>query len=761
MPPANDLSEYWGNKGHHENVIINLEIEFFHKLCSLHKTKKVLSQIRIALLATEEFNIISPSLEIPPCYTRVPFSMQEIINKRIVSDSSQCSQCKWGTELIRRRDILYHVNQINNIWSHAENDNNIAEKITYDDMTGINNLFPISEMDKKELKKLKIIMLEDNKDDSKKIKKMLQAMKVKNINIENNPQKFIKNIINVEQKDIEEKYKDTVILLDLVMSNEEMQGEEVCRKINHFLPFVPILIISGKKDVLNIANKLVGLNYYAFFPKEYLINIDDDSIINTDIRELYSRIFILKILSSIESAKKKKEDRKYIESIKRANNRLGIIVAGYGDFSTKTFGNLLNLIKEMNDNNSRKMKFELLAIIEPSYEVKQAAIDRLKKENLNIPVLRNIDEARTEFYRYPGEIVIRDSSSSNEHANNHKLCKKEEGGGKKMCWDKDFFRFVEKPIALNLNELKKYSSSSRFSSVLEEVENPAVLTVKEYIEENNLSISSLEFWRYSSMDWTQLLEGSRLGVRGGSYMDKSIHDWAVAYFLLDNPQYNKDTRITADIEMFMPFSCNNLLKDYAKFEFKNDNGLSTQTLAEAEDLKMNSEIDLVYEGKPVNVKMHSSWGGVTKEDEKKILNKNGIRLNGALYKKERFGSVDFSVRRKVDFKFIEQELRLGKVICKREGEENHIIYFNMLIRGDANIYPFVKVIRGGTLFNVPLCQREGDHLYRTLKDSFLYFAGIKQTSKTGSEMSIFCHEMALKCRKKAKENIKENATEAI
>lgn len=766
MPASDNLRQYLGISGHHEEEVIKPEIEFFYELCSNKSSAIRLSdQKRVVLLSTEEFNNIFPNITlIPPCFTKIPFSMEAVIKEKIISDDNCCDKCEWGSKLIKYRNIIYHIKRMNEIRSIDEIDAKFVKEDFISNLDDIEEsltiLFPVTESDKDKLKKLKIYLLEDNEDDRSDIKKLLEKL-VGEVKACDTPQELIGNITK-PAPDI--KKNDAVVLLDLVMLNEEKQGEEVCRNINHYLPLTPIFILSGKKDIFKIANRLVGSKFEAFFQKNNLIGNEIDK----DIKAVYTNLFLDMILKAVQRAKDKSKERINIKY-----NRLGIIVAGYGDFSQRTFGNLLKTIERMNKGNSRGIQVELLAIIEPYWAAKGAAKKRLKEKGLDIPVVNNIEKAREELTGYTGKIIIRDVSSSSQHAKNHDLCKKQEDVKQDEDSKKDIlkfgdtiFHFVEKPIALNEDELLFYKEKEhKFCSVLEEIENPAVLTVKEYIDENRLTISHLEFWRYSSIAWLQLLEGKRMGVRGGSYMDKSIHDWAVAYFLLNKSTSEKGSHeiIASKIEMFMPFSCDNLLKDFPVYEFMKSDENPTQKeekLKEAEDLKMTSEVKITTTSdSPKNdvvVKMHSSWGGVTESDEQGILRHDEFHLKGALYSKESFGTVDFKVRRHVDYKFVDQELRLGKVICKKDRSDEKItIYFNMLRRDDAGIYPFVKVIRNKSIFSIPLCQREGTSLDRIIEDSLLYFSGAKPTSITGPEMSLFCHEMALECLDKARKSIQK------
>ena len=755
-----EMPQRFGTAGHLKRII-KPEIEFFYELCDYTRPEVLPKKRKVILLSLEEFQSILNVQEVPPCFIKVPFSMKQAIQKSLADDDYCCERCEWGKKLIRYRNILYHVNQIKEVWNGVDIDkiNSYQQEDFIANLTTIEalleKLLPVQKQDKDKLKDLTIYILEDDKTDKTKIEELLKSQGVEVVESKTATQDFLKNIIKAET-DIKE--QDAVILLDLVMLNEDIQGEDVCRNINQFSPFVPIFIISGKKEIFDIVNKMEGLKFDGFFCKNNLINSGTGDNLGDNIKSVYVRLLVQKMIKSVRDAKQKKKDRIYIESMRRTDNCLGIIVAGFGDFSQRTFGNLLKTIETMNNRNHGRIQLELLTIVEPYWQARLAATKRLKMENLDISVVKNIQEARNETYGYNGEIVIRDVSSSHQHVKNHQACQKKGDKNKDLfLFDKEIFHIVEKPIALDSQGIDVYNDD-KFTSVLEEVENPAVLTVKDYIEENRLSINSLEFWRYSSIAWIQLLEGKRKGVRGGSYMDKSIHDWAVAYFLLNEPTSEKGSHkiIASEIEMFMPFSCDNLHKDFPVYNFMKSDENSTDNLQKAEDLKMTSEVVLkVDKGKTVNVKMHSSWGGVTESDEKGILRHDEFYLEGALYSKEKYGTVDFKARRHVDYKFFDQELRLGKVICKKDRSDEKItIYFNMLRRDDAGIYPFVKVIRNKSIFSIPLCQREGTSLDRIIEDSLLYFSGAEQTSKTGPEMSLFCHKIALKCLGRAIDNSK-------
>ena len=97
MPPLNDLPEYMGISRHPKKEAIRPEIEFFYKLCNANdKAIKLSDNRRVVLLTTEKFENIFPNIEPPPCFTKIPFTMQEVIDKRIASDDSQCGKCEWG-----------------------------------------------------------------------------------------------------------------------------------------------------------------------------------------------------------------------------------------------------------------------------------------------------------------------------------------------------------------------------------------------------------------------------------------------------------------------------------------------------------------------------------------------------------------------------------------------------------------------------------------------------------------------------------------
>jgi hypothetical protein len=754
----------------HLRQTIKPEIEFFYQLCNPANSEPSPKKRKVVLLSAQDFDLILKNVQKPPCYIKVPFSMEHLFEGKLVADGHCCETCEWGKKLTKYRNILYHCGQIEKVYLADSRDTakqpRDAIKIIeeYQDKDFIaevdeiantaSKVFSITNKEKQYLANIQVYLLEDRQDDQAAIRNVLieQGFDKAKVRSFSTSKEFIDRIITKGEEAIRE--TNSIVLLDLILEGDIKQGEGVCKNINWYRPFLPIFIISRKEDLFELVNGLVGLRIEGFFSKQTVIC----ETIDGDVKGLYTRFLVSQVISAVEKAKTERDDRIYIESQKRRDDQVGIVVAGYGKFSQQTFDNILKLIRDSD-------RYELLGIVEPEWQARQAAEERLRKENLDTPrVVRDFDELRNFIYKYPGKIFIRDASSSDHHAKNYDKC---------YSSLPHFFHFVEKPMALSHTELDKYRPEHPFSCNLSEIENPAVLTIKEYIRENALHITNMEFWRYCSMAWIQLLGGERIGVRGGSYMDKAIHDWSVAYFLLSDHLSSYDIKnpigreiVEVSIELFMPFSCNNLLKPYPDhLLYKNvlengDNGEKvnhTPDLKEAEDLKMNSKVYLTLDGgKQIEIEMNSSWGGITRTDKEKILMlKDKSTLQGALYTKERFGTVDFEVRRNVDYKFLEQELRLGKIEATRSDGETTKIYFNMLERKQAGIYPFVKVVTGKGLQSIPLCGREATPFDRILDDSLSYCTCSITKPKTGPEMSIFCHDMALSCLEKARGNIED------
>ncbi len=789
MPASDNLQQDFGISGHYEEEVIKPEIEFFYELCSnKSNTIRLSDQRRVVLFSTEEFNNSLPNIKtIPPCFTNIPFSMETVIKKKIISDDNCCDKCEWGAKLTRYRNIVHHCNQIRKVCSfdNDEETNEVRkaiqdlkeiEQYQYQDFIGeidkivkkASKLFSIDNDGRLDSASTEVYLLEDNKDDCKAIEDVLVNQGFEDLNIRafTTSEDFINRLIRKSEEPIESiKESNSIVLLDLMLKGDIKQGEEVCKNVNRFRRFLPIFIISRKEDLFELVNSLVGLRINGFFPKQTIIDRiahgDFARESNKDVKDLYTRFFVFQVDRAVRKAKRQKEEHIYIESQKKQDDRVGIVVAGYGKFSQQTFDNVLRLI-------GKKDNYELLAIIEPTWQSRQEAKDRLRKENLDTAcVVKDFEQLRDFVYKYPGKIFIRDASSSDHHAKNHEECAKESNNENK------FFHFVEKPMTLSNSDLDKYrqdKKENKFSCNLSEIENPAVLTVKEYIRENRLQITSMEFWRYCGIAWVQLLEGKRMGVRGGSYMDKTIHDWSVAYFLLSDLLNSYDiekvirrAEIDASITLFMPFSCNNLLRHYPDHLFYKstiENGNDgkdnhyTRDLIKAEDLKMESRVALeLHEDNRVKIEMKSSWGGIT-DNEIETL-EDQLTLEGALYTEERIGTVDFETRRNVDYKFFEQELRLGKIetTCCNDKTTKTTIYFNMLERKQKDIYPFVKIVTDNGLQNIRLCTREATPFDRILENSLLYCTGASKEAKAGPEMSIFCHEMALKCLKEAQSNI--------
>lgn len=794
MPSSSELQRLFGIGGH-ATATIKPEIEFFYQLCNPKDTTTQLPRkmrlILLSTLSTNEFKSVF-NVEAPPCHIKIPFSMEQLVEKKLAKEGGCCEGCKWGEKLTRYRNIVYHCSQIRKVCSfdNGEEANEVRKAIQdlkeieqYQYQNFIGEIDKIAEEARKlfsidsdgrldsastDLANTEVYLLEDNKDDCKAIEDVLVDQGFENLNIQafTTSKDFINRLIRKSEEPIESiKETNSIVLLDLMLKGDIKQGEEICKNVNRFRRFLPIFIISRKEDLFELVNSLVGLRINGFFPKQTIIDGtahgDFARESNKDVKDLYTRFFVFQVIRAVRKAKGQKEEHIYIESQKKQDDRVGIVVAGYGKFSQQTFDNVLRLM-------GKKDNYELLAIIEPTWQSRQEAKERLKKENLDTAcVVKDFEQLRDFVYKYPGKIFIRDASSSDHHAKNHEECAKKSNNENK------FFHFVEKPMTLSNSDLNKYRPEHPFSCNLLEIENPAVLTVKEYLRENRLQIKSMEFWRYCGIAWVQLLEGKRMGVRGGSYMDKTIHDWSVAYFLLSDLLNSDDIEkvirrgeIDAFITLFMPFSCNNLLQHYPDHLFYKrtiENGKDgkdnhyTRDLSKAEDLKMESRVALeLHEDNRVKIAMKSSWGGITDDDKREILMfEDKLTLEGALYTEERFGTVDFETKQKVDYKFFEQELRLGKIEAIRSGDKTTKIYFNMLERKQKGIYPFVKIVTGKGLQSIPLCSREATPFDRILENSLLYCTGDSKEAKAGPEMSIFCHKMALKCLKKAKSNIED------
>ena len=425
--------------------------------------------------------------------------------------------------------------------------------------------------------------------------------------------------------------------------------------------------------------------------------------------------------------------------------RIGILVAGYGVFSQNTIDHILHFFQ--NGIPEFDIDVDILGIIEPWFDNRMKAKEFLRKNDIDAPSLNTWEAAHEAIYGYPGQVFVRDASSTEAHVKNHKLCRE---------WN--WFHFVEKPIALEAAELDTYNPAvyDKFSTDFVEVQNPAIIAASEYIEQNNIILQSITCLRVSSIGWDKICNPSRRrGVQGGSNLDKSIHDWGVVISLLNRPIRES---INAKMEYFVPASFDDILKDDINdFNFMNLYGKSTPQLLEAADLQISSTVKIKNENnQEVEINMHSGWGG-TKHLNEEASNLIGNFPGKILYSKRKEGIyTDVGVYRYI---YNYEDIRICKIegsLTVPNGEEQEVtLYINMLNRPEQYIRPFVKKqLENGEIVDIPLMHDDPSVAFRrSLRDSLLIASGVDSneigTDVIDADRTKLCHQIVGDCREAA------------
>jgi hypothetical protein len=92
----------------------------------------------------------------------------------------------------------------------------------------------------------------------------------------------------------------------------------------------------------------------------------------------------------------------------------------------------------------------------------------------------------------------------------------------------------EKPLCADVTGIKDMNRLPYeliFCELIEMV-NPVFLKVKDYIENKNLEILELYFWRAGSSALKKVIGTDRAGIQGGALLDKSPHDFSISVGLL-------------------------------------------------------------------------------------------------------------------------------------------------------------------------------------------------------------------------------------
>lgn len=438
--------------------------------------------------------------------------------------------------------------------------------------------------------------------------------------------------------------------------------------------------------------------------------------------------------------------------------RIGILVAGYGVFSQITIDHILHFFQ--NGIPEFDIEVDILGIIEPWFDNRMKANEFLRENDIDAPSLNTWEAAHEVVYGYPGEVFVRDASSTGAHVRNHELCKE---------WD--WFHFVEKPIALEAGHLDTYNPADfgKFNTDFVEVQNPAIIAASEYIEQNNISLESITCLRVSSMGWEKICNPSRRrGVQGGSHLDKSIHDWGVVISLLNRPI---PEAINAKIEYLVPASLDDIIRnDISEFNFMNLYGNSTPQLPEAADLQMSSTVSVRNENnQEIKIKMYSGWGGT------KYLNGEASDLirnfpGHILFSKRKEGI--YTDGRVCRYIYNSEDIRICKIEGRlTNGEEQKVtLYINMLNRPEQYIHQFVKKQLGnGEIVDVPLMHDDPLLAFRrSLRDNLLIASGVDSneigTDVIDADRTKLCHQIVSDCRRAAIDDlpsVKEAAEKAL
>jgi len=305
---------------------------------------------------------------------------------------------------------------------------------------------------------------------------------------------------------------------------------------------------------------------------------------------------------------------------------------------------------------------------------------------------------------------------------------------------KHVYYLCEKPITSDkgyLCLLQGYinSSSKNFEvcTSLPEIYNPAYMTLKKYIDENNCKIKHLSFFRFSSMGFDKIFtRNKRQGVAGGALEDKAIHDLSLTFDLLNinklklkyNIRFNNSSKncgnemylkepadINIDFKLgenplFMPSDFISLNSSAPNF-MTVDNGQNIENVflsepvenddyywSYAADCNMNFHINWFINNQlePIPSDYYVSWIGLMGEFQDYLKDKFGIIFDDFYFEGEN-NFEEYACRSyQYSFSFKEEEARIIIAEIEKDDNSTELLICNTLQRtnGIKNIKYWVK-----------------------------------------------------------------------
>ncbi len=205
-----------------------------------------------------------------------------------------------------------------------------------------------------------------------------------------------------------------------------------------------------------------------------------------------------------------------------------------------------------------------------------------------------------EEFKKEGKIVIYDASPSHMHFSH--IVKSLEHG---------FYHLAEKPPYMSRKEMKVLKGMNKkylWSCDLIEFENPAVITVANFMKANDFAPEKVCIYRFNSIGKRKISEPEhRVGVTGGCLFDKTVHE-AYAFEILGV----KSFKISSVEAEFMKFN-NSYLSIFGEKQKEIDkNTAFSQVLVKGVFSSRDCEIPF---------ELGSGWVGIP-ENVRKFLNEN-------------------------------------------------------------------------------------------------------------------------------------------
>jgi len=414
------------------------------------------------------------------------------------------------------------------------------------------------------------------------------------------------------------------------------------------------------------------------------------------------------------------------------NLNIGIIICGFGKIGKILYEKIPYLIEYYKKNN---INIELVGIIERNE-------DKLNKLKNNLYILNNysniiLSNNLLDFFERESNIgfinnrysflIFYDSSPTIYHKFNfdyinYKL--PEIGVIKKRV-----YYFGEKPLFNDKEEIYLYmcKKTNYFIDFIE-LENPVYIEIKKYINDNNIEIKKMKFYRCSMMGLEKLITpDDRRGVTGGALEDKGTHDLALSIDILaslyrgidnlvfeidDQQKYNDGTKrivikkpeiYNMKINYFMPYNILSLYinknnKKFFNYMSINGNEIPSFFTIKKEDnnenwffaADMDFKISLNWElkdNKKIISEYYFSWIGVPKDELNLLKNKYNLNNDIKLY-----GEKEKKIEEEKRITFNIEEARIMYLEATKQDNKKIIIIGNLLNKNDLQIKPWWCII---------------------------------------------------------------------